>query len=370
MDGNESELMNISKHDLVFSDTWILDVGFESESLLNDTLVELDKGFEKRNELEKLNPNILILSEIYYREGIIGEHLMSDSNLWIRDNGIAPAWGEDLNADGKVSLDEIETGLIDFTKREVQEAVSNRAKALADSKLFDGIMLDWWSETSATTGNLDWSKSYLTLDEEVDARVDILKLIRNNVPEDFLILVNSNSDITPKSAPYINGLYMECYKKEYAAGYELEEIHKIESTLLWAEKNLRQPTINCLEGWRVVSKLDQSENRSIKERNTEENLRWMRLFTTMSLTLSDGYVLFSDDNALPLADHGHNNYEFWQLNIGKPIEKHVEIELHLYKRKFDNGYVIYNGTNKDVEIIIEDTIIQVSALDGMIILDE
>lgn len=347
MDNEGTELGNISKHDLVFSDTWIFDIGFLSDNLLETRLDdgELTHAFERKETLKALNPDILILCELYYREGIPGEHLPYDSELWIRDDGeIAPAWGEDINADGHVSIDEIETGLIDFTKSEMIQAVASRAETLYNSGLFDGIMLDWWSE-EATTGNMDWTFTYLSKEEELEGRVKLLQEIRSKVGEDFLILVNSNAQTLPITGQYVNGLYMECYKENYDQGYLEEEVHDIEHTLLWAEETLRSPTINCLEGWRIVSDLSQSYNKAIRERESEENLKWMRLFTTMSLTLSDGYVLFADDNQLPFDDHGHNYYDFWQLDIGHPLDDYQKLKDHVYIRYYENAIIVYNGSS-------------------------
>ena len=59
---------------------------------------------------------------------------------------------------------------------------------------------------------------------------------------------------------------------------------EIENTLLWSEENLGElPQINCLEGWGDSN----SEALQIAQTNLR---RWMRVFTTMSLTHSDGYV--------------------------------------------------------------------------------
>ena len=57
----------------------------------------------------------------------------------------------------------------------------------------------------------------------------------------------------------------------------------IENALLWAEENLREPQINCVAGRGVRNELLDSPR----------NLQWMRLWTTMSLTHSDGYVIFT-----------------------------------------------------------------------------
>lgn len=368
MDYSNNYLEDIAKHDLIITDTWLFDIGFivtedQPYEMLSTKLdlESIDKSRKIKSKLLELNPDILVLSEIYYREGNFIEnesYLPKDSKYWIRTESgeVAPAWGEDLNADGEVTVDEIESGLIDFTNSEFQDLVVKKVIALEQSGLFDGVMFDWWSETSPTTGSLDWSFTYLTLEEEINGRITLLKKIRANVSSDFLIIVNTNDDIIPLSAPYVNGAYMECYKDIYSKSYDYEHIKKIESTLIWAEENMRVPRINSLEGWRIVKNLNESLKTSINERETKENLRWMRFFTTMSLTLSDGYVLFSDDNALPRYDHGHNYYEFWQNPIGLVIsDKKILFQNfeNVYIREFENAVVIYNGSKENIEFILE-----------------
>ena len=137
--------------------------------------------------------------------------------------------------------------------------------------------------------------------------------------DDFLILVNANDRTVPLSAPLVNGLFMECWKPDYAAGYTRDALRNAEKTLAWAEGNLRTPRINCPEGWRVVGDYKADRARRVVDRGTAENLRWMRLFTTLSLTHSDGYVLCGDDNAMPSPDHLHNWYPFWDADLGTPV---------------------------------------------------
>ncbi len=48
-------------------------------------------------------------------------------------------------------------------------------------------------------------------------------------------------------------------------------------------------------------------------------LELMRATTTLALTHSDGYCLFSDPNPLPTADHRHDWYDFWNRRLGAPL---------------------------------------------------
>ena len=68
-----------------------------------------------------------------------------------------------------------------------------------------------------------------------------------------------------------------------AGGYTRDGLIEIEDTLTWSEENFRSPQINCLDGWGIPTEPPDSPT----------NRRWMRVFTTMSLTHSDGYVLYA-----------------------------------------------------------------------------
>ena len=80
--------------------------------------------------------------------------------------------------------------------------------------------------------------------------------------------------------------------------YTNAHLAKIESTLLWSEQNFREPQINCLEG-----SADKRE-----PPDSPRNQQWMRLFTTMSLTFSDGYVLLGH-----VFTYEENHTHFYEL---------------------------------------------------------
>ena len=64
---------------------------------------------------------------------------------------------------------------------------------------------------------------------EREARLSILQRIRANVPDDFLIVCNSNWRKLPISAPYINGSFMETSPKDMKRGYTRDDIITIET---------------------------------------------------------------------------------------------------------------------------------------------
>ena len=372
---DEDELHHLVRHDLAFAHpytllriAWNISEEQPYSGLATDLLPsQLNTAHQRKQELLSLNPHLLLLVEIRYRDAKYvsrqNEKYVKnwwevgfyppDSPYWLKDSNGKPiiGWGEDTNGNQKIDEnDTVLNYLIDFTNPEVQDLIVNQAVALDKSGLFDGIMLDWWNEDYATSpiGVDDWSATILTKEAESEARLSILRKIRVEVEDDFLIIVNANMRQIPKSAPDVNGIFMECYKQEYNKGYNLDQILRIEETLLWAEQHLREPRINCLEGWRVVRDYMGDIKTRIAERNSEENRQWMRMITTLSLTHSDGYVLFADDNAIPVLDHLHNWYDFWDADLGQPIqEKAVQYQdvAGLFIREFQNGWTVYNRSS-------------------------
>jgi len=367
-------LENIARHDLYWDGPWSLGLSWEISADqpyqgLSTNLVDSDhdptltKARELKEELLRLNPNIKTLISVEYREGPIEinednldwweyGHYPPDSPLWFWDeNGNpVPGWGEDADKDGVIEAEEALSGLTDFSQPQLIELIGQKALALKESGIVDGIFLDWWNERYMTAASyMDWSTFYMTQEEELESRLAILRRIRELVGDEFLILVNTNEWKAPLSAPYVNGIFMELYKPDYSQGYTVDHLIEVEDTLYWASENLQQPRINCLEGWRVVYDYG-NEQAQIAERDSEENLRWMRVFTTIALTHSDGYVVFGDDNAEPTSDHYHNWYSFWDDDLGEPLSDKRQLLDGIegvYIREFTNGYSVYNRSGKE-----------------------
>ena len=383
-----TELERIALHDLWWTSGWDLGLGWEiSEAQpyrgLSTSLVDVDNdsglagAIERRDELRRLNPHLKVLVSLFYREGpyVSDEedhrwwelgHFPPDSPFWIRDEAgmPVPGFGEDADGDGVIEAGEALSSLVDFRMPEVIELVAQRALAVQRTGVVDGIMLDWWNEHGLTaTSYLDWSTFYMTAEEELESRLALIRRIRELVGDDFQILVNTNERTAPLSAPYANGTFMELYKPDWSAGYTREAIIGIEETLAWATEAFRKPRINCLEGWRVVTDYGNAAAQ-VDERDSEENLRWMRLFTTMALTHSDEMVVFGDDNAEPTVDHLHNWYDFWDADLGQPVgpkgTTHQGVD-GLFIREFTNGYAVYNRSGVDHEIHLPDPHMSVSS---------
>ena len=281
---------------------------------------DLQSAIDQREELLSKNPDMLFLVDL--RQSYASRSRYPDDWFgWLRDeNG-------NLIPQGPGSTE----NLIDFRLPEVQAVVVQRAIAVAKCGLYDGIMFDAWAETHAVLPNS-------TLQEEQPVLISILRRIRQGVPDDFLILCNRNEAKLPLSAPYINGGFMETFPLEKGRlhGYTRKDIIEIETNLIWYEANMREPKINVLRGFGVGAEPPDSPR----------NKQWMRLFTTMSLTLSDGYSLYTLGTIGGQKQYQkHIRHPFWDADLGQPIgptaQTYQNIE-GLYIRKFTNGWAVYN----------------------------
>ena len=172
------------------------------------------------------------------------------------------------------------------------------------------------------------------------ATENILRAVCSQVRDDFLILVNANDTKPKRYTEFINGTFLET-GKDHPGGYTRVRLQQLESVLSWVaenEKNLRSPQTTCLEG----------QGMTIEPPDGPNNRRWMRLFTTMSLTHSDGYVLYTT-GFLGGPDHDHLWYPFWDANLGRPIgakaQRYQNID-GLFIREFTNGWAVYNRSGQ------------------------
>ena len=337
----------VAHHDLFWSPSFGLhwqetDQGIQLVGNVNSALQERDILLDR-------NSNMLFLFEIRMRDAFVTALYHADWPYWVRDAG-----GNRVSAASDYSA-----FLVDFTHPDMQNIIVQQAIAVAKCGLYDGIFLDWWKENHAVLAdsNVGWSEGYRGFETEQRARDNIIQRIRAEVGEDFLIIVNPNRSKPLRAGSYINGLFMETLR-DYDSGYTHNGLIEIENTLLWAEENLREPQVNSLEGWGVETEAPDSPT----------NHRWMRVFTTMGLTHSDGYVLYITGIRSPNHEHDwstferthaevhdrgiiHNHhhdhywYPFWDANLGKPIGPKAQFYQNvegLFVREFTNGWAVYN----------------------------
>lgn len=297
--------------------------------------INLINGLNRQRWTLHNNPNAVFLAA-FLMHALLPSYLSPDSIYWIRDDNGAP-----------IVLDQEGYLLCDFTHPGMQQIIIGQAVMAAESGLYDGVFFDWWTEDYPIL------HGYRTLDEEVSARVNILRGIRDKVHPDFLIVVNANNRMIPQSAPYVNGVFMETFS-DMGIGYSLPSLAHLERALLWHVENLRTPRLICLEGNTQALPLLQLRSPEVQQ--------WMRLFTTMSLTHTDGSVLYSF-----APGHEHVWYDFWDADLGQPVGPKMQHYLvdgsryaGLYLREFTNGWALYNRSGVSANIELPDVTVAIS----------
>ena len=312
-------------------------------------------ALEQKKRLHAQNPDWIHLVPIYHYGGQ-PELYPEDWPYWLRDESgsrvVDEGWGELL---------------IDYTHPAAQDHFVQRVIAVAKCGVFDGIFLDWWTQEEDSNQEI----AHLYHGNRISAEISMLRRIREAVGDDFLIVVNSRIEEIPLSAPYVNGAYMEGHRR-----HTREYLIEVESTLRWAEENFRFPQVNNLEAWSVIA----------EPLSSARNQQWMRVFTTLSLTHSNGYVSYvigSDSGfvhqhgddiweghaAEHAAGNAHEHWQeknwqsFWDAPLGRPVGgDETKGELYrgregLFIREFTKGWAVYNrsGSAQQIELPMEST---------------
>ena len=285
----------------------------------------LASATEHRNSYLKLNPNFITLAGVHLRAngGKIPLHFFPDDHpYWLR----LPS--------GELAIDNGRR-LVNFAHPAAQDIIVGQALAVARCGLYDGVFFDWWREFDSTVGDL------ISLEDAQRARKNIIDRIRAGTRDNFLIVGNTNENIAPLNGPKMNGGFMEALthlpgtpREQPPTPKERELVYRlVRNSLQWLETNLREPRTVMLEGAADTSEPPDSPY----------NLQLMRATTTMSLTHSNGYVLFG------YGGHEHYWYDFWDADLGRPVgpkfQFYEEIE-GLYIREFTNGWAVYNQSGE------------------------
>ena len=331
-----TQMERIALHDLwLFGTAFRLTTKHTAEGV--NIVGNVSDAREWRDAHLALNPNLIFIKGVPNRE--LGLHLLpSDSPYWARDTN------------GDIILGWKGTrGLLDFTHPEVQDRILGEVKAIDRCGLFDGIFFDWWNDGDQVLGG------YRTRDQEQQARETIMRRIRAETRPEFLVFVNAGPHILPRTGPFVNGSFMETVEPHDNPTTDLpQKLDIYAETLSWSELNMRQPLINLLEGWANPH----------EPADSLMNSRWMRAFTTLSLTHSDGYVLFTNG-----FEHDHLWYNFWDADLGRPVGEKGQLYQEtegLYIREFTNGWAAYNNSGAEQTITLPELAFGVaSRLEGL-----
>lgn len=284
---------------------------------------DVDHVQYEKSQIQSLNPDFLFLAAFPYYGTHPSDYYPEDWQYWLRD--------EDGNRIQDTSWQEL---LIDYTLPGAEDHFVEMAIAVAECGIFDGIFMDLWSErVEAAPG--PGGIAHLYHGNRVEALVSLVKRIREAVGDDFLIIVNTRTEKIPRSAPYVNGAFIETWD----AAYPRERILEIENALSWYEANFRYPQVNCLDIAKSPS----------EPWDSPANQQLVRTFTTLGLTHSNGYILI---NGKPHYG-GHFWYPFFDAPLGRPIGAKGETYENrdgLFIREFTNGWAVYNRSGKEQEI--------------------
>ena len=324
---------DISYYALLFGLGWHLTLTESTDGLSTRFVGHPEHVMNEYQKYAQRNPNMLFIPAIGI--GIYGglDALPPDSDFWLRD------------ADGQIIENEVPWGeyTLDILNPKVQQLIIDRVVGIAECGYFHGVMFDTWTPYHIGT----YGKFYNIGEEEViQTYITVLKGIRERVRDDFLILVNRNRRKSPRYAEWINGSFMET-NIDYPGGYTHKGLIEIEDALLWNEKHLREPRINILQGEGVLQPVD-----------GPDNLRWMRVFTTLSLTHSDGYCIYrgpllGEYSYKGIHDGAHIWHDFWDADLGKPIGEKGQLCAGcagLFIREFTNGWAVYNRSGQPQKI--------------------
>ena len=301
----------------------------------------MDKAIRLRDAYLSANPDMVFIYDIRMRTYFCDAQ-PEDWPYWIRDT-----YGERI-PQGPLFC------LVDFTHPAMQDRIVQQAVALSKCGLYDGIFFDWWAEKWPVIVGRDSNSVHQVfrgLEAEQRARGNIVQRIRAATRSNFLIMGNVNIETLPRTAPYVNGGAMETVMPaDRDSIVQIEkDMNKIRESLLWLDQNLREPQINGLEGWSVPSEPPDSPT----------NLRWMRAMTTLSLTHSNGYVVYKDI----INDH-HHWYDFWDADLGRPLGEKGDLYQEtegLYIREFTNGWAVYNHSGEQQVVNLPEKVQGVSS---------
>lgn len=262
-----------------------------------------------------------------------------------------------LDKDWKHEEEYGKTLTVEFWNEAFPAFISNVAVQEAEDT--DGVMLDWWRDAGGVL-----KSTGLTQEKVRQVRTEIAKDIRKALGPDKIILGNVGWDLNPVTTEYINGVFLELYKKPGKQHYTNGDIKKMEASLKYYDECLLWPKIVAMAPWRVSEKND---HEAIPP-DHQDNLNYARLFAAMAMVIPEnGYILYSDNNwDRDSSDYGHVYYEFYNVDLGQAISSVVPIVEGVAYKTFEEGYIIYNRLNVSTVVALpESTELEVPPLTGL-----
>ena len=307
---------------------------------------DVENAKKMRQQLLEQNPNMLFITELRVHNHLsaIGHLAFPEgSDLYLRDSN-----GEIIRND------EAGAYLMNILNPDLQDLLIERIVGFSACGVFDGMLLDGFND-HGVGGAFGRTPALMDSEAIIVAYTRILREARARVRDDFLIIVNANRTKPIRYAEFINGSSMEPgadyrYVGDFTvSGMDIYELlTELDDTLLWNEKNLREPIFNWAEFLYLPT----------EPPNSHANMQRMRLATTRGLTLSDGYVrlTYQANTWRDWLDQHNYWHDFWDTDLGRPIGEQGQLYDEdiegLFIREFTNGWAVYNrsGTVQSVQL--------------------
>ena len=306
---------------------------FQKETLGEDIILVKDVPQERHAYYHARNPNFVSLYSWEFPTWRPGGDLFPDDPKY---------WMTTLDGNRISAGDSGSNFYVNFLDPEVQEIVIKQGVAIASCGIFDGIKLDQFGGGPGRIVSIDnrWERLGVSEAEMEAAVIHILSEIRARVPDNFIIIVNAGISKMESLSELINGCQME-YVREPGRYYNYEDLAILEDALLWNESNLRHPQVNGVDGFGLETEHPNSQN----------NQKWMRVFTTLTLTHSDAYVLYNAGFSYTGEGSGkeHYWYDFWDAPLGRPVGAKAQLYSNrddVFIREFTNGWAVYNRSGQ------------------------
>ncbi len=135
---NEDKNQTLARHDLIWNGPGFFGLRWNNAHAgLADgfTAQSVEHGLAFRKMILKLNPNMVLIAEVRYRDA--NKSYLPDSHPW---------WLRGANGQPVAGWQEGGFPCLDFHNPEFRQQVAKQCKAVVASGVVDGVMLDWWSD--------------------------------------------------------------------------------------------------------------------------------------------------------------------------------------------------------------------------------
>jgi hypothetical protein len=289
----------------------------------------IQKALKRRAYMKQLNPDLTLLMDLHWT--MVNELAFpADHPWWLRDvngNRIVK-WSDTTYLDNDKTL--VKTYYyMDINNPDYINHLVQRAVAAVNSGVYEGVLLD-------CAIDFMWERLHNGVNNDP---TNLIMTLRAALGSTGIIILNTSYNFVPQWAPYINGVFMEAVRTDdpncdwgvISGGAcfadEVERWQSLEGVISsWHHNIVHQPKIIALEL--------QTPNR--------QDVAEMRAATALTMTHTNGYILYADAYYFPSENHLHNWYSFWDEDLGVPTSGRIDRNDGSFQREYSKGTVIYN----------------------------